>query len=370
MAKIDPTLAADLKKYGSIDFNACYNCGNCTAVCGLTDENANFPRMFIRFGLLGLKDELLKSDEIWLCYACGDCTATCPREAFPGDYMASLRRYAIAEYEPSGITKLMFKSNPWFIAISLAIAAILGFFLLTIKPDMVISRWIFDLMPYEVIHNLGIGIFALTGLSMLIGFFRMLAKMKIKDIGKKSFSQLWQALKYVINELATMKRYQTCDDEENGFWKQKKSVVRPWFVHWSIMWGFIGLLVTTALDFILKDPSTMVWWPSRILGTLTGLLMIYGASLALYYRYTKITESYSHSKLADWVFIWVVWLAGFTGFWMEFAVMFEINTFLHQIIFIVHTIISMELILLFAFSKFAHALYRPVALFVHQLKTA
>ena len=64
----------------------------------------------------------------------------------------------------------------------------------------------------------------------------------------------------------------------------------PGSVHWSIMWGFIGLLVATILDFILKNPSTDIWWPSRILGTLAGLFLIYGTTLAIYYRLKRVTK--------------------------------------------------------------------------------
>ena len=376
MAKVDIHLAEDLQKYGTVDFKACYNCGNCTAVCNLTDEHSNFPRMYIRYGMLGLKDEILKSDDLWMCYACGDCTATCPREAIPGEYMATLRRYAIAHYEPTGITRLMFKNNPWYIVILSLLAVVLGFFLFTLKPEMVVSRWIFQFMPFEIIHGLGELIFALTGLTLVIGIFNMLRwvgknKPDKKEETKKGKSNWMKSATYVVNELSTMKRYQTCDKETDSYWFKKPKITQPWFVHWSIMWGFIGLFLATVLDFLLKDPATTVWWPSRILGTIAGIFMLYGASMALFYRYKKITDAYAHTKLADWVFLWFLWLAGITGFWMEIAVMAHLTGDANQVVFVIHTIISMELVLLFVFSKFAHAIYRPVALFVnHQRAVA
>lgn len=373
MAKVNPAFAEELQKYGTADFKACYSCGNCTAVCNLTDENTNFPRMYIRYGMLGLKDEILDSKDLWMCYACGDCTATCPRQAIPGDYMATMRRYAIAHYEPTGITRLIFKNNPWYIAIIILLAVILGFFLLTLKPEMLVSRWIFQYMPFEIIHDMGEVIFALTGLMMLAGFWNMIRHLSHHngDKPKNRPKVAWlKSLKYVVNELVTMKRYQTCDSHEDGFWYKKPVLVRPWFVHWSIMWGFLGLLLATILDFLLKNPATTVWWPSRILGTVSGLFMMYGASLALYYRLTKITDAYAHSKLADWVFLWSLWITGLTGFWMETAVMLGGNAPVNQVIFVIHVIMAMELVLLFAFSKFAHALYRPVALYMYHQKIA
>ena len=366
MSRIDPTFASELKKFGAKDFSACFNCGNCTAVCDLTDKNANFPRIFIRQGMLGQKEEILQSKELWLCYACGECSETCPRQAGPGDYMAALRRYAIASYEPTGITKLMFKSNPVFILLTLFFAILLGFFLFTLKPDHEISRWLFTILPYSVIHNVGLVIFSFTGLSVAWGLITMFLKLSKNNDKKEKFKGSFvKSLIEISKEIATMNRYKSCDEEEDSLWKLKPWYTQPWFVHWSIMWGFIGLLVATSLDFILKDPATNIWWPSRILGTISGILMVYGASLAINYRMKKVTKAYSETRLADWTFLWFLWVAGVTGFWMELSVAFGADLMINHIVFIIHTIISMELVLLFAFSKFAHAFYRPLALFFY-----
>jgi nitrate reductase gamma subunit len=244
--------------------------------------------------------------------------------------------------------------------------------LLSIKPEEIIARWLFTYIPYEVIHNLGLGIFALTGLTAGVGIYSLVRRLWKRDPSdpitltrKFSLSRTIQAFKKVSIELATMKRYQTCDTEDDSYWKHKLWLLKPWFVHWSIMWGFIGLLIATILDFIFKDPATVMWLPSRILGTMTGILLIYGTTLAVIYRLTKPTKSYADIKLADWTFILFLWITGFTGFWLEIAVMSGWNNITTQAIFLVHIVISMELILLFAFSKFAHALYRPLALYFY-----
>jgi len=366
MTKIDPHFAEELKKYGAEDFDACFNCGNCTAVCSLSEQSTTFPRMMIRFGMLGLKKDILASREPWLCYSCGDCSDTCPRQADPGQYMAALRRYAISRYEPTGLTRLMFKNNALFVVITLVIAIILGFFLLTLKPEHEIARWIFTYMPYEIIHGIGLIIFGLTGLSVAWGALAMIfALSRNQEPGHISTTGIFKAAARVVNELAGMKRYRDCDKEDDSFWKDKPAYVQPWFVHWTIMWGFIGLLFATTLDFILKDPATAIWWPSRILGTLSGLLMVYGTSIAIHYRLKKVTKIYSETSLADWTFLWFLWIAGITGFWLEISVSFGAGNLVSHLVFVLHTVISMELVLLFAFSKFAHAVYRPLALFFH-----
>jgi ferredoxin len=366
MSRIDPGFAAELKKYGAKDFSACFNCGNCTAVCGLTDKNTSFPRIVIRQGILGQKKEILQSKELWLCYACGDCSETCPRQAGPGDYMAAMRRYAIASYEPTGITKLMFRSNPGFIVVTLFFALILGFFLFTLKPDHEVSRWLFTILPYPVIHNMGLVIFSITGLSVVWGMAAMIFQLS-KTVDKKdnSYRNWGGKLLKIGNEIATMNRYKTCDKEEDSFWKGKPWYLQPWFVHWSIMWGFIGLLFATILDFMLKDPATSIWWPSRILGSIAGIFLVFGTSVAINYRLKKVTKAYKETRLADWMFLWFLWIAGISGFWLEISVALNADYLFNHIVLLIHTIISMELVLLFAFSKFAHVIYRPIALFFY-----
>lgn len=364
--KLTTDFASDIKKYGARDFEACYNCGTCTAICGLTEQKANFPRIFIRHGLLGQQQEILNSKELWLCYACGDCSSNCPRQAAPGEYMAALRRYAIAHYEPTGLTRMMFKSNPLFVVITMFFAVLLGFFLFTLKPENEVARWLFNWIPYNVIHNMGLVIFSITGLVVGWGMISMILHLR-KNVQKtdKKKTGVWKVLMAVANELGTFKRYRSCDTEENSFWMKKAWFVRPWFVHWSVMWGFLGLLLATILDFMFKDPATDIWWPSRILGTGAGILMMYGASIALYYRIRKPTFSYRSATLADWSFLVFLLLAGITGFWLEIAVAFDGDVMVNHLVFLIHTVISMELVLLFAFSKFAHAFYRPLALFFH-----
>jgi hypothetical protein len=366
MSRIDPGFASELKKYGAGDFNACFNCGNCTAVCGLTDKNASYPRMFLRHGMLGQKEEILQSREIWLCYACGECSETCPRQAGPGDYMAALRRFAIASYEPTGLTKMIFKSNPVFILFTVVVSVVLGFFLFTLKPEYEVSRWIFRIIPYGVIHTMGLVIFGITGVSVAWGLITMMVKLSGQNgQDKQAPGGVAGSLKEIVKEVSTMNRYRQCDSEEDSYWKNRPAAVQPWFVHWSVMWGFIGLLIATTLDFILKDPATTTWWPSRILGTAAGLLLVYGTSLAINYRIKKVTKTYEKTRLADWMFLWSLWTAGITGFWLEASVAFGADLFINHVVLLIHTIISMELVLLFAFSKFAHALYRPLALYFY-----
>ena len=42
--RVNPELKQDLLKFGVKDWNECFHCGNCTAICPLTDDGSLFPR--------------------------------------------------------------------------------------------------------------------------------------------------------------------------------------------------------------------------------------------------------------------------------------------------------------------------------------
>ena len=99
---VQPALMKELKALGAGDIEACFNCGNCTAVCPLSKDTVAFPRRIIRYVQLGLEDRLRTSVEPWLCYYCGECSETCPRGANPGELMMAARRHLIGGARASG----------------------------------------------------------------------------------------------------------------------------------------------------------------------------------------------------------------------------------------------------------------------------
>jgi len=74
---------------------ACFACGVCTAGCPVSEiDPAYNPRRIIRQVLLGLEEEVLKSDLIWLCTTCFTCYAHCPQNVKFTDVMGVLRQLA------------------------------------------------------------------------------------------------------------------------------------------------------------------------------------------------------------------------------------------------------------------------------------
>ena len=76
----------------------CYLCGTCTAGCPISEIEADYnPRRIMRKILLGKRDELLNSGEIWKCYQCHTCVSHCPQDVRFADVIRALREIALEE---------------------------------------------------------------------------------------------------------------------------------------------------------------------------------------------------------------------------------------------------------------------------------
>lgn len=87
----------------------CFACGKCTAVCPISEVNKEFnPRKIIHMILLGMKEEVLSNEFIWLCATCDACSFRCPQKVRMADIMGAVRKIAEDEgYVPSNFNKQM-----------------------------------------------------------------------------------------------------------------------------------------------------------------------------------------------------------------------------------------------------------------------
>jgi ferredoxin/nitrate reductase gamma subunit len=378
--RVDPQLLYELKEFGAVGLEKCINCGNCTAICSMTSEDDRFPRQMIRMAQLGMKDELLGSKELWLCYNCGICSETCPQQAEPANLMAAARCYAIAQYAPLKIGTLI--CGKPLVGGIIAIVMVLFFSLFmygerqTMATD---SLRLFGFISYELVHNLGLVVMILIGLVSMVTVFTMISRIaNISHFSYRNFfngSQMnwlqafWEAV--MVQSLAQKRYREDCETPENTrVWYLSK-----WFVHAATMWGFLGLLFATAMDFLLdiigiKATGTFVplWYPTRLIGTLSGLLFMYGVSVLLYNRWKAVDKAFSFSRPSDWIFLVLLCVSGVTGFIIEIALYLPGASQWGYWMFIFHVAVSITLLLLLPFTKFAHAVYRTVALYIHALK--
>ena len=69
------------------------------------------------------------------------------------------------------------------------------------------------------------------------------------------------------------------------------------------------------------------------------------------------------STAADWTFLVLLFVAGVSGFAIELGLYMPQPPVWAYWLYLFHVAVAMELVLLAPFIKFAHAIYRPLALF-------
>jgi ferredoxin len=346
MASINPAFSDELKKYGIHDFQACYNCGTCTAICSLSTENNSFPREMIRYSSLGLEDNLKSSLKPWLCYYCGECSTSCPRQANPGELMMSLRRWLTSAYDWTGLSGILYKSFPAssiaFIMIALAVTAFADYQNFNLGTLMPIGH------SFEMI---AIGTVFLV--ILLPNIIRMWWFIIGKPGIKVSLKTYFQALGELFVHMFTQKKFLNCDDSRF-----------KWFEHFILVISYLALLFTTVfLDWLASENLFVI-----ILGYLESFIIFLVTIDFVRNRVKKTTEATKHSQPSDWFFVIWLLLMGISSFlvrlFADFGIL-EQNVWLY----LVHMIVLVQWALIIVpFGKWTHFLYRSFAMYMAKLQ--
>lgn len=93
----NPEFANQVIERGGETLNLCFQCGTCTASCPSGRSTAFKTRQLIRKAQLGLKEDIMDSDDLWMCTTCYTCTERCPRGVEIVDIIITLRNIASEE---------------------------------------------------------------------------------------------------------------------------------------------------------------------------------------------------------------------------------------------------------------------------------
>lgn len=94
----DPAFADSIRKMpGCEAIDRCIQCATCSGICPVASYMDITPRRIIELTRSGFKDDVLKSNTIWICASCYACQVECPKEIGISDVMMALKTKAIAE---------------------------------------------------------------------------------------------------------------------------------------------------------------------------------------------------------------------------------------------------------------------------------
>ncbi len=99
--ELDPSFKYEImKEPGGEHITSCYQCSTCTIGCPITELVPDYnPRKIIQMSLLGMRNEVLTSPDLWICLICQTCTARCPQDVRISDLLGAIRRIAEKEAE-------------------------------------------------------------------------------------------------------------------------------------------------------------------------------------------------------------------------------------------------------------------------------
>ena len=346
MARVNPGFATEILKYGAADFQACFNCGNCTAVCALSKEESSFPREMIRYTTLGLEDEIKASLKPWQCYYCGECSTQCPRQANPGELMMSLRRWLTSQYDWTGLSGLLYKSLPLSLAaFILAFAGVIAF---AYSVSFELEKMVHFGHYFEMIAIGTVGlVILLPNVARMWWFTILKPKTSVPAIN------YLKASGDLFVHMFTQKRALGCDD--NQF---------RWFEHFILVLAYLSLLFTTVfLDWFATTSMFVI-----VLGYVESVLIFVVTVDFVSSRIKKNKAVSKNSQPSDWFFVIWLLLMGLTALMVRLFIdlnLLETNKWLY----LFHlTILVQWALIIVPFGKWTHFLYRSFAMYFEKLK--
>jgi len=344
MAVINFEFSKKLKKYGAKDFDACFNCGTCTAICDLSDADNSFPRKMIRYTTLGIQDEIKTSLDPWLCYYCGDCSQSCPRQANPGNLMMSLRRWLTSKYDWTGLSGMLYR-HMWtyiigFIFIALFIA---GAFM---KDVFTQEEWLHYGHLFEMIAIASVFVVILFPNIIRMWYFSVW-----KPTKKFKLKPYFVAINDLFVHMFTQKLSLDCQKERTDI---------LWYVeHLLLVFSYLSLLVITVfLDWFSTESAQL-----NVFGyAVSGLIFIVTADFVRR-RIHKTSEKSKFSHPSDWFFVIWLFMMGLSAFAVRLFIdlgILENNFWLY----LFHlTILVQWALIIVPFGKWTHFLYRSFAMY-------
>ncbi len=93
-ADIDENFKQEIMDAGAESVAVCFQCGTCSGACPSGRRTPYKIRQVVRKAVMGLKEEVISDDTIWMCTTCYECQERCPRGIKIVDVVKAIRNQA------------------------------------------------------------------------------------------------------------------------------------------------------------------------------------------------------------------------------------------------------------------------------------
>jgi len=368
-----------VKKAGGGTLKNCYQCATCSMVCNLSTGEAPFPRKEMILAGWGQKDRLIADPDVWLCYQCNDCTTYCPRGARPGDVLAAVRTYVYEHFAfPSFMGKALASPSTlpflFFVPVAILLACIFAFAPQTADGYVFLNSDTIDFnlfLPHSSVDGLFVAGNILIFFFAAVGFRRFWNL--LQQPGQTVNMSFVGAAIATVKEIIGHSRFRDCGANNSRA-----------LGHMILLYGFIGAMITTgAVLFFVFIPHYLnllgmeslssffhvpidLPHPVKILGALSGVGLVVGSFLLIYRRWTN-KDAVGANGYADYLFLYVMGLTGLTGM-LSWLTRLAGIPMLAYVNYFIHMVFVFFLLWYMPYSKFAHMIYRTLAL-IHARRT-
>jgi len=357
----DAEFIEKVRSYGGDTLKKCYQCATCSVVCELSEGEHVFPRKEMLWAQWGMKDRLIGDPDVWLCHQCNDCTLQCPRGARPGDVLAGVRSYVYEHFsfpkfmgkalsKPSALPMLLLAPLAMYLVLLFVIhGPTLGFHLTNLK-DVGYGEFLPHLWAEGLFFTGNILVFLFAA----IGFLRFWNHMKKNNNGVAP--PLISSVIGAIGDVLTHVRFSKCSQNKTRY--TAHLLVFYGFMSAFVVGTIVGMAGILHLSFV-PAPIPLLH-PLKILAIGGGIAMIIGSWMQISRRLNK-TDDVGADGYQDRLFLYMILLVAVTGLLTLFARLSGIDV-LGYIVYIIHLITVFFLLWYMPYSKFAHMIYRFLAI--------
>lgn len=102
---IEGEVIQELNRVSGEDLKRCYQCGKCSAGCPVSFAMEVPPSQVMRFLQLGMIDEVMRANSMWVCVGCLQCYSRCPQGCSVAAMLEGLRLLTLRKGEDHGRIK-------------------------------------------------------------------------------------------------------------------------------------------------------------------------------------------------------------------------------------------------------------------------